>query len=382
MSKISSGLRNSTASYKNDFTLSSINETKNCRIYSRHKRNSCDKKKEFSVNNEIMNKSLKGNKYYSKTIKTQNFDPLVIESYKNTIGKRQIYLRPLLNQKPMKGKTKLRIGEFHQSRSSTKESVNDQNPNKLKARISELENKLESFKKEIFSLKYLDKLSQQEINQHKIEKKENLSRCLFLTEEISYLQIFKNGLEQSNKGPELSTKSQLNEKLQPSNQETSQNFFDIEKKMKECKETEEKAKIILDENIKIKHDIEIYMRNNASLSKHLNESSIKLKDLENLNQEKEKQIEILNNQIAALKREIDNLKKHLKSNIQEELQNIRSIVVDANKYSRSCSQKFIQIDQYKFDEKYGGIKENYDSLQQEIHELLLEDQSRLIRPSN
>ena len=202
-----------------------------------------------------------------------------------------------------------------------------------------------------------------------------------LEQSKKYLQQSNNELEQSIKILEQDNNKlkELKEKYQKSNEGTSQKLFEMEKIIQDYKEFELN---ILDENTKIKNEIKIYLKNNSSLSEHLNKSSIKSKDLENLNQEKQKQIEILNNEISVLKQEIDNLKKHLKSNIQEELQNIRSIVVDANKYSRSCSQKLIQIDQYKFDEKYGGIKETYDSLQQEIHELLLEDQSRSIKPTN
>ena len=157
---------------------------------------------------------------------------------------------------------------------------------------------------------------------------------------------------------------------------------DIESKTQNNKESEDELIIILEENKKIKRDIAIYTQNNTSLSQVLHEKSILSKELKKQNIEKENQIVALNNEISALKKEINELKKHLKSSLQEELEKIKQITLEANRYSRSCSDKLIQIDQYKFDEKYNFIKENYDSLQQDINKLLIKDQSQPTKPIN
>ena len=351
------------------------------------------------------------------------FDLINLESNKNPEpDKPSYYLKSESDESLFSSKLdeELEIKVFQQSLILTKEKVIYKNSNKLQDRINELENKLKSKKKKISNLENSMKISQKEIDQLKIEKTENLLRCLNLTEEISKLQKFNNTLEQSNNDLERSKKDleqnnkdheisknilenfinklnqnnqhltksnkylqkskkkikQLYKELKETYEENSQKLFKIESKIKEYKDTEEKAKIILDENKKIRNDIETYKESNESLSKNLIENSIKSKELGKLNQEKDKEICSLVNEIVALKKRITDLNKQMKSNIYEELENIRNIVLDANKYSRSCSQKLIQIDRYKFDEKYGGIKDNYSSLEQKIHELLLEDHSR------
>ena len=357
------------------------------------------------------------------------FDLINLESNKNPEpDKPSYYLKSESDESLFSSKLdeELEIKVFQQSLILTKEKVIYKNSNKLQDRINELENKLKSKKKKISNLENSMKISQKEIDQLKIEKTENLLRCLNLTEEISKLQKFNNTLEQSNNDLERSKKDleqnnkdheisknilenfinklnqnnqhltksnkylqkskkkikQLYKELKETYEENSQKLFKIESKIKEYKDTEEKAKIILDENKKIRNDIETYKESNESLSKNLIENSIKSKELGKLNQEKDKEICSLVNEIVALKKRITDLNKQMKSNIYEELENIRNIVLDANKYSRSCSQKLIQIDRYKFDEKYGGIKDNYSSLEQKIHELLLEDHSRSTKSSN
>ena len=385
-------------------------------IYStNYRRSELDKSSNCLKSEKVNQDSSQGHK------SSRYFDPIDLENNKNPEpDKPSHYLKSDpdessyysvlegLNIEYRRNQEELENEVLHQSGILTNEKVIYKNSNRLKNKIKALQTELESSKQLISHLQSSIKISQREVDLLNIEKKASFTIYLNLTQEISNLEQSNYSLEQSKKDLEQSNKElekrnksikrsnkhlkqsnqnleqsrkdlkQLNKELKQSNEEASQKLLDVESQIQEYKKFEVN---ILDENQKLRNDLEIYMKNNLSLSKYLNESSIKFKELKKVKREKEDEIMNLINEISVLKQEIANMNKHLKSNIQEELQNIRNITLDANKYSRSCSKKLIQIDRYKFDEKYGGIKETYDSLQQEIHELLLEDQSRSIRRS-
>ena len=284
---------------------------------------------------DYLEESYKKLKRSNENLKQTNND---LEERINELEKSNKYFKQTNND------LEQRKNEFEQSNEYFKKTNND-----LEQRKNELEQSNEYFKK-----------TNNDLEQRKNE----------LDESNKYFKQTNNDLEQ-----------RINE-LKESNEKITMKMADIESKTQNNKESEDELIIILEENKKIKRDIAIYTQNNTSLSQVLHEKSILSKELKKQNIEKENQIVALNNEISALKKEINELKKHLKSSLQEELEKIKQITLEANRYSRSCSDKLIQIDQYKFDEKYNFIKENYDSLQQDINKLLIKDQSQPTKPIN
>ena len=220
---------------------------------------------------------------------------------------------------------------------------------KLKVKNQELEKTIEN-QSIIFSKKITE--HENELNSKFVPKQEN--------------ERLKNDLEMRDYD-NLKLKEQI-ASLEFVYSETSEQNCELNKKIKNFEKIIENLEDSLDERREDKRVLDETLNNNSKITQNLIETKDKLNELKLISQEKDKEL-------ASAKNEIANLQKKLRSNVQDEIQKIKVMVLEANRHSKDCSSKMAQIDQFKFDEKYNFIKETYDSLQTEIHELLLKKQA-------
>lgn len=220
---------------------------------------------------------------------------------------------------------------------------------KLKVKNQELEKTIEN-QSIIFSKKITE--HENELNSKFVPKQEN--------------ERLKNDLEMRDYD-NLKLKEQI-ASLEFVYSETSEQNCELNKKIKNFEKIIENLEDSLDERREDKRVLDETLNNNSKITQNLIETKDKLNEFKLISQEKDKEL-------ASAKNEIANLQKKLRSNVQDEIQKIKVMVLEANRHSKDCSSKMAQIDQFKFDEKYNFIKETYDSLQTEIHELLLKKQA-------
>ena len=216
--------------------------------------------------------------------------------------------------------------------------------NKYKDKTQQLKNELKKLENELISSKLL------------IDKSKNSK--LSSQQEIDKL---KNDLDLQNY--EINKLNEQIASLEYIRRDSSKQICELDEKIESYKKTIENFDNSLDERSEDRRILEETMQNNSKMTQNLIEAKNKLKELEILNLEKEKELAIARN-------EITNLQRKLKSSVQDEIAKIRELALEANRYSKACSNRMIQADQLKFDEKYNLIEQRYDSLQQEIHELL------------